>query len=617
MNKEQMLTLGRIGISLAIVISSFMMEEGSLLRLILLMVAYVIVGVDVLIKAVLHIAHGKWLDEKFLMTVATLGAIGIGQYQEAVAVMLFYQVGEFFGDTAVDRSKQSIAKLMDIRPDVAHLLVDGAEQDVHPGTVEIGQQLVVKPGERIPLDGKIVRGNTTVNLAALTGESAPVTILEGGDITSGGINLTGTVIVETTKGFKESTVSKIIELVEHASERKARTEGYITRFARVYTPIVVALAALLFIIPTLAGGDWNQWLYRGLVFLVVSCPCALVISVPLTFFASIGSASRMGILVKGANYLEVLSKTDTMIFDKTGTLTQGNFTVSAVHPEEMSQKQLLEIAAYVESYTHHPIGQSIIKASHTTINKDRIENVEEVPGKGIHAMIDHKEIYVGNDALMSSIGIKVEPCKSVVGTTIHLAYPKEYLGHIVISDEVKKEAKATMAKLTAQGILRKIMLTGDTDAVGQDVGGSLGMDEIHTQLLPQDKVALEEQLIEHSQENHRIAFVGDGINDAPVLMRADVGIAMGALGSDAAIEAADVVLMDDQLEKLPKLMVLSKKTMRIVRENIVLSLGIKFAILILGALGVANMWWAVVGDVGVLMLAVLNSLRMFQKIKVK
>lgn len=572
---------------------------------------YLCVGWDVLWAAVRNILHGQVFDEQFLMTVATLGAFGIGEYPEAAGVMIFYQVGELFQSLAVGKSRRSIAALMDIRPDSAVVERDGAECRVSPEEVAAGEIIIVRPGERIALDGEIIEGTTSVNTAALTGESLPSDKTEGDRVISGSVNLSGVIRVRTTGEYAESTVSKILELVESASEKKARTESFITRFARWYTPCVVfAAAALALIPPLLFSGAWSDWVNRALIFLMVSCPCALVVSVPLTFFGGIGGASRSGILIKGANDLETLAGVDTVVFDKTGTLTRGSFTVNAVHPALLSKEALLDIAAAAESYSGHPVAESIVAAYGGDIDKSRIGEVQELAGRGLRAVVDGETYYVGNGALMEQAGAAWHECHRV-GTVVHVSREKEYLGHIVINDELKADSAAAVAALKGLGVKKTVMLTGDTPRTAEEIGRQAGVDEIHAGLLPAQKV---EQLERLMADGRKTAFAGDGINDAPVLTRADVGVAMGALGSDAAIESADVVLMDDRISRLPQAIRLARRTMRIVRQNIGLALGVKAAILVLSALGLANMWLAMFGDVGVMVLAVLNAMRAMKRL---
>ena len=608
MTKKQKKMLVRIFISAVLFLAVVLMPLNGIERIAAFIVPYLVLGWDVLWKAIRNIAHGQIFDENFLMALATVGAFGTGEFPEAVAVMLFYQVGEWFQGYAVGRSRQSIAKLMDIRPDYANIEQNGKLVEVDPEEVSIGQTIVIKAGERIPLDGIVLEGKSTVDTAALTGESLPRDVAPGDDVISGCINQNGLLRVRVTKEFGESTVAKILDLVENASAKKAKAENFITKFARYYTPCVVIGAVLLALVPPLIVGGWTMWIQRALIFLVISCPCALVISVPLSFFGGIGGASKCGILVKGGNYLEVLAKTQTVVFDKTGTLTKGVFNVTAIHPEQCSEAELLEMAAYAESYSDHPISRSLKEAYAEEIDALRVSQVEEISGRGVHATIDGKRVCVGNDKLMENIGVSWHPCHRV-GTTVHVAIDGVYAGHIVISDEIKQDAAKAIRQLKAEGVEKTVMLTGDAKAVGESVAKELGLDEVYTQLLPADKVEKVEQLLNHRQGNGKLAFVGDGINDAPVLSRADLGIAMGAMGSDAAIEAADVVLMDDQPSKIATAIRIAKKTLGIVKQNIVFALAIKGLFLIMGAFGVANMWEAVFADVGVAIIAILNAMR--------
>lgn len=600
--------LVRIFISAVLFLAVVLMPLDGVERIAAFIVPYLVIGWDVLWKAIRNIAHGQVFDENFLMALATVGAFGTGEFPEAVAVMLFYQVGEWFQGYAVGRSRQSIAKLMDIRPDYANIEQNGKLVEVDPEEVSIGQTIVIKAGERIPLDGIVLEGKSTVDTAALTGESLPRDVDPGDDVISGCINQSGLLRVRVTKEFGESTVAKILDLVENASAKKAKAENFITKFARYYTPCVVIGAVLLGLVPPLIVGGWTMWIQRALIFLVISCPCALVISVPLSFFGGIGGASKCGILVKGGNYLEVLAKTQTVVFDKTGTLTKGVFNVTAIHPEQCSEAELLEMAAYAESYSDHPISRSLKEAYAKEIDALRVSQVEEISGRGVQATIDGKRVCAGNDKLMEDIGVPWHPCHRV-GTTVHVAIDGVYAGHIVISDEIKQDAAKAIRQLKAEGVEKTVMLTGDAKAVGESVAKELGLDEVYTQLLPADKVEKVEQLLNHRQGNGKLAFVGDGINDAPVLSRADLGIAMGAMGSDAAIEAADVVLMDDQPSKIATAIRIAKKTLGIVKQNIVFALAIKGLFLIMGAFGVANMWEAVFADVGVAVIAILNAMR--------
>ena len=605
MTRKQKKALVRILVAAALCVAAALLPLEGVWKALAFAVPYLIVGWDVLRGAALGILHGQLLDEKFLMTVATLGAFAIREYPEAAAVMLFYQIGEFFQSVAVSRSRQSIAALMDIRPDSATVLRDGEELEVDPEEVGLGETLVIRPGERIPLDAVVLEGSSSVDTAALTGESMPADVTEGNRLISGSINLTGLLKARADSVYAESTVARILELVENSAEKKARVESFITRFARWYTPIVVVGALLLALVPPLFVGDWGQWLERALIFLVVSCPCALVVSVPLSFFGGIGGASRHGILIKGASELETLAGVDTVCFDKTGTLTQGRFTVEAVHPKEVSPEELLDIAAAAESYSAHPVAQSILQAHEGDIDKSRLGEIEELAGLGLRAVVDGKTYCVGNAALMQKVGADWHDCH-LHGTIIHISREGEYLGHIVINDSLKNDAAEAIRALRSLGIKQTVMLSGDKASVAAHVAEELGIDTCLAELLPVQKVVQVEALL---AQGCTLAYVGDGINDAPVLTRADVGIAMGALGSDAAIESADIVLMDDKPSRLPLAVRIARKTMRIVRENIALALGVKILILVLGALGLANMWLAVFGDVGVLILAILNALR--------
>lgn len=585
------------------------------LLLILFFIPYLIVGYDVLKTAFINIIHGQVFDEKFLMMVATAGAFIVGDYPEATAVMLFYQVGELFQSIAVGKSRKSIAGLMDIRPDYAVVLRDGVEETVDPSEVQSGEIIVIRPGEKIPLDGVIIEGSTSINTSSLTGESVPVEAQISENVISGTLNLTSVIKVRTSGTYAESTVNKILELVENSSEKKSKVENFITRFARWYTPVVVIGALLLGIIPPLFLGIsdwsvWGEWLKRACVFLVVSCPCALVVSVPLSFFGGIGGASAEGILIKGANYMEQLSRIDTVVLDKTGTITKGEFKVDAIHSDVRSEEELLDIAACAESYSTHPVGQSVIRAHKGHIDKNRIKEIEEIAGKGLRAVIDGETYYVGNGSLMELAGAAWHDCH-LKGTIVHVSHGKEYLGHIVINDEIKPESKDALSVLKGMGIT-PVMLTGDKKEVAEQVASAVGIENVRSELLPQDKVSEVEKILFSGKVT---AFVGDGINDAPVLTRADVGIAMGAMGSDAAIESADVVIMDDDLKKIPHAVRLAKRTMSISRENIFFALGVKVIILGLGALGIAGMWSAVFGDVGVLVICILNSMRTLKKSK--
>lgn len=579
------------------------------LKSLLFLIPYALSGWDVLWKALRNIFHGQIFDENFLMSVATVGALCVGEYPEAVFVMLFYQVGELFQSCAVGKSRKSIASLMDIRPDYANLEENGEISRVSPEEVAVGEIIVVKPGEKIPLDGVVTQGNSMVNTSALTGESVPVSIKTGDKVVSGSVNESGVLRVKVLTPFGQSTVSKILELVENSASKKAKTENFITKFAKYYTPCVVICALLLAVIPPLiSGGNWSEWISRGLIFLVISCPCALVISVPMSFFGGIGGASKCGILVKGGNYLEALAKAKTVVFDKTGTLTRGVFSVTALHPDQCSEQQLLEYGAFAEAYSTHPIAQSVRNAYKGKIDPSGVKNVCEIAGKGVTAEVDGRKIAAGNSGLMDMQGVSWRPCHKT-GTTVHISVDGVYAGHIIISDEIKSGAKQAITSLKNVGVEKTVMLTGDSETVGKAVGKELGIDEIRTQLLPADKVACVETLLKQKPENSTLVFVGDGINDAPVLTRADVGIAMGAMGSDAAIEAADIVLMDDNPLKITTAVKIAKHTVKIVRENVIFALGVKALILALGALGLANMWLAVFADVGVSVLAIINAMR--------
>ncbi len=621
MNKKQKKNLIRIIITGILLLALHFVPVDGWIRFVLYMIPYGIIGYDILIKAGKGIINRQPFDECLLMSIATIGAIVLavsrsGDYVEAIAVMLFYQVGEWFQSYAVGKSRRNIADLMDIAPDYANIMgEDGELEEVDPDDVEIGSTIVVKPGEKIPIDGVILEGKSALDTAALTGESMPRDVSEGMEVVSGSINLSGLLKIQTTKEFGESTATKVLELIEDASSRKSKSENFITRFARVYTPIVVFLALALALIPPvvllLMGADsmWGDWLYRGLTFLIISCPCALVISIPLSFFAGLGGASKQGVLVKGSNYMETLSEVKTIVFDKTGTLTKGTFTVTAVHPETITEEELLHMASHVERYSTHPIAQSLRDAYPNEKDDCSVTDIEEIPGHGIRAIINGKTVCVGNSKMMESIGAKYKPCDHL-GTIIHVAINGEYEGHIVISDTIKDHSKEAITALKQHGIRKTVMLTGDAKAVADRVGGDLGIDEIRSELLPQDKVSEVEKLLsEKRSDKERLAFVGDGINDAPVLSRADIGIAMGAMGSDAAIEAADVVLMDDNPYKIVTAIRISKKCLRIVKENIWLAIGVKVLVLLLGALGIADMWAAIFADVGVCVIAVLNAIR--------
>ena len=609
MSKKQKQTLYRILLSAALLIAAALLPLEGWPRLAVFLIPYALIGWDVLWRAVRNIAHGEIFDENFLMSLATVGALCVGEYPEAVFVMLFYQVGELFQSYAVDQSRKSIASLMDIRPDYANLEVDGQIQQTDPEDVAVGDIILVKPGERIPLDGDVVEGTSTLDTAALTGESLPRSVGPGESVVSGCVNLSGLLRVEVTKPFEESTVAKILDLVENASAKKAKAENFITKFARYYTPAVVLAAVVLAVLPPLTlGWAWTDAILRALNFLVVSCPCALVISVPLSFFGGIGGASRQGILVKGGSYLEVLARAETVVFDKTGTLTKGVFQVTAVHPEQGTEAELLELAALAEAYSDHPISRSLKTAYGKPLEPERVSHVEELSGRGVRAVVDGKEVCAGNDKLMEEIGAAWKPCHQV-GTVVHVAVDGVYGGRIMISDQVKEDAREAIAALKGLGVKRTVMLTGDAAAVGEAVAQELGLDEVHTQLLPAGKVERVEALLTETSAKGALAFVGDGINDAPVLSRADIGIAMGGLGSDAAIEAADVVLMDDKPSKLAEAVDIARRTLGIVRQNIIFALGVKALVLILSAMGKATMWAAVFADVGVSVIAILNAMR--------
>ncbi len=634
MNKKQKKVLKRIIISAVLLIAITVafefitlpdvnigfMSLTNLVKFILYLIPYFVIGYDILIKAGKGIKNRQPFDECFLMAVATVGAFAIafveqsGDYNEAVAVMLFYQIGELFQSYAVGKSRRNISELMDIRPDYANIEIDGELTQVDPDEVEIGSVIIVQPGEKIPIDGVVVSGSSTLNTSALTGESLPRGVKEGEEVVSGSINLDGVLKIKTTKEFGDSTVSKILELVENASSRKSRSEAFIAKFSRIYTPAVCYSALALAIIPPVvsliigvnpAVGDW---VYRALTFLVISCPCALVISIPLSFFAGIGGASHEGILVKGSNYLETLSQTKYVVFDKTGTLTKGTFEVTGIHHNSMSEEELLYLAAHAESASSHPIAKSVKAAYGKEIDRSKVSDIKEISGHGLTATVDGKFVAAGNIKLMDMLGIKADPCHKV-GTIIHMAVDGKYAGHIIISDTVKETSKEAINTLKKSGVKKTVMLTGDAKAVGEAVAKELGIDEVYTELLPGDKVDKLEELIAKKGEKEKLAFVGDGINDAPVLSRADIGIAMGAMGSDAAIEAADVVLMDDDPKKISKAIRISRKCLRIVYENIWFAIGIKLICLVLGALGIANMWMAIFADVGVMVLAVLNAIR--------
>lgn len=608
MTFRQKKILVRIILSFAVLVTVSFLPVNGYIQLFLFLVPYLIIGYDILYKALRNIIHGQIFDENFLMVTATVGAYVLGDYREGCAVMLFYQAGELFQSIAVGKSRKSISSLMDIRPDYANLEKDGETVTSDPEEISVGDIIVVKPGEKIPLDGVIIEGKTSADTSALTGESVPRTLAEGDDVISGCINLDGVIRVRVTKEFGESTVSKILDLVENSAGKKAKAENFITKFARYYTPCVVAGAVLLAVIPSLLTGNWGEWINRALIFLVISCPCALVISVPLSFFGGIGGASRNGILIKGGNYIDALAKTEIVVFDKTGTLTKGVFNVTAIHPEIISGERLIELAAYAEVYSTHPISRSIRDAYNSDIDKSRISEVKELSGRGVSALIDGKKVYAGNDKLMEEIGVTWHPCHHT-GTTVHIAEDGIYAGHIVISDEIKNDSAEAIAMLKKTGVKKTVMLTGDAKAVGESTAKKLGIDEVYTELLPDGKVKMVEKLLEEKSPDGKLVFVGDGINDAPVLSRADIGIAMGAVGSDAAIEAADVVLMDDKPSKIAAAVEIAAGTLSIVHQNIIFALGVKLAVLALGALGLASMWAAVFADVGVSVIAVLNAMR--------
>ena len=614
MNKKQKKMLIRIIIAAVLIVVFSLLPAEGYLRFVLFMIPYLVIGYDILKKAFKGILNKQVFDENFLMAVATVGAILLGDYSEGVAVMLFYQIGELFQSYAVGKSRRNISELMDIRPDYANIEKDGTLEQVDPDEVEIGTIIVVQPGEKVPIDGVITEGTSTLNTSALTGESLPRDAKAGDEVISGCINMTGLLKIRTTKEFGESTVSKILELVENSSSRKSRSENFISKFAKYYTPAVCYGALALAFIPPIVllimgkSAMWGDWIYRALTFLVISCPCALVISIPLSFFAGIGGASNQGILVKGSNYLETLAQTKYVVFDKTGTMTQGVFEVSGIHHNEMPDEKLLEYAALAECSSSHPISKSLQKAYGKPIDRNRVTDIEEISGNGVIAKVDGISVAAGNTKLMNRLGIAYQDCHHV-GTVVHMAIDGKYAGHILISDIIKPHAKEAIAELKKAGISKTIMLTGDSKRVADQVAGELGIQEVYSELLPADKVSRVEELLNQKSEKDKLAFVGDGINDAPVLSRADIGIAMGALGSDAAIEAADIVLMDDDPLKISKAIKIARKCIRIVYENIYFAIGIKILCLILGALGIANMWVAIFADVGVMILAVLNAIR--------
>ena len=615
MNKKQKKVLVRIIAAAVLLVVFSQISVNPYLKFALFMIPYLIIGYDILKKAFKGIMNRQIFDENFLMAVATVGAIALGDYKEGTAVMLFYQIGELFQSYAVGKSRKNISELMDIRPDYANVERNGQVEKVDPDEVEIGSIIMVRPGEKVPIDGVIVEGTSTLNTSALTGESLPREVKEEDEVISGCINMTGVLRIRTTREFGESTVSKILDLVENSSSKKSRSENFISKFAKYYTPAVCYGALALAIIPPVvnllflgAAANWGEWIYRALTFLVISCPCALVISIPLSFFAGIGGASREGVLVKGSNYLETLANTKYVVFDKTGTMTQGVFEVNGIHHNTIENEKVLEYAALAEAYSSHPISISLKKAYGKEIDKNRVSDVEEISGNGVVVKVDGKEVAVGNVKLMKRLNIEYTEC-SHVGTVVHVAIEGKYVGHILISDRLKPHAKEAVAELKRSGVKKAVMLTGDADTVAKQVAGELGITDVYSELLPADKVSKVEELLGKKGEKEKLAFVGDGINDAPVLSRADIGIAMGALGSDAAIEAADIVLMDDDPLKIAKAIRISRKCIRIVYENIYFAIGIKIICLALGALGIANMWLAIFADVGVMVIAVLNAIR--------
>ena len=620
MSSKQKKTLTRIIVSFVIFVPLFVLEHLGVFDKLpnewilggIYLVPYIIIGYDIVIKAARNISHGQIFGENLLMMIATFGAFGVKEFEEAVAVMLFYQVGELFQGYAVGKSRQSISEMMDICPEYANIEENGELKQVDPDDVEIGSIIVIKPGEKVPLDGVIIEGNSMLDTAALTGESVPRSAKAGDEIVSGCVNGSGTLKVKTTKAFEDSTVAKILELVENASSKKARVENFITRFAKYYTPVVTIAAVIIAIIPSIITGNWGDWITRACIFLVISCPCALVISVPLGFFSGIGSASRIGVLVKGSNFLEAVAEVTTIVMDKTGTLTKGEFKVSEIVASGISEERLLEIAAYGESFSTHPIAASIKEAYDNKIDTDRIKDVKEISGHGVELLLDGKETLVGNGKLLKSHNIAYEEHKSG-GTVVYVAYDNTFVGAIVISDTIKDGAKEAVADMKKVGVKNVVMLTGDRQKAAEEVAKELGIDTVYSELLPSDKVQKVEELLASKTGKEKVAFVGDGINDAPVLTRADVGIAMGSMGSDAAIEAADIVLMDDDVRKIASTVKIARKTLGVVKQNIVFALGVKFIVLILGALGIANMWEAVFADVGVSVIAILNSMRVLKK----
>lgn len=613
MNKKMKKKLYKIIISSILFLIAFLLKiDNKVINNILFIISYIIVGKEILEKAFKNITRGKVFDENFLMTVATLGAFLIGEYPEAVAVMLFYQIGELFQSYAVDKSRKSVAALMDIRPDYANLLKDGKEVKVNPEKVNIGDVIIIKPGEKIPIDGVVIEGNTSLNTFALTGETVPREVGKKDEVLSGSINNEGLIKVKTTKKFSDSTVSKILDLVENTSRKKSNSENFISKFAKYYTPIVVVIALTLCIFPPIIlNQKFTTWVYRGLSFLVVSCPCALVVSIPLSFFGGIGASSKIGVLIKGSNYLESLSKTETIICDKTGTLTEGVFEVQKIEPVDISEKELLKYAAYTEHFSNHPISMSLKKAYGKKIDSSKVTNTKEISGKGVIATIDNKEIIVGNEKILKDENIKYVKSEEV-GTIIYIAIDKKFAGTIVISDKIKKDAKKAIKLFRKNNVKKIVMLTGDKENISKEVFDELKLDEYKAELLPQDKVEIVEQIIKEKNESKQVAFIGDGINDAPVLALSDIGIAMGGAGSDAAIEAADIVIMTDEPSKLADAMKISKKTMKIVKENIIFAITVKIVVLLLSALGLATMWAAVFADVGVSVIAILNALRILR-----
>lgn len=610
MSKKQKKQLIKILIGAAIYVIAMLLPITMVLKVCLYIIGYLIVGGDIVLKAVKNIRKGQVFDENFLMTIATIGAFLLQSYEEGIAVMLFYQVGELFQSYAVSQSRKSISSLMAIRPDVATVLRDGEEVEVDPEEVAIGETIIVRPGEKVPLDGKVKDGISSLDTSALTGESVPREIFPGEEVISGCINISGILKISVSREYGESTVAKILDLVENASSEKAPVENFITKFARIYTPIVVIGALLLAIVPPLflAGHPFHVWIYRALTFLVISCPCALVISIPLSFFGGIGGASKIGVLIKGSNYLEALAKTEIVVFDKTGTLTKGTFNVTSIHPVNIDEAELLKLTAYAENYSNHPISKSIIRAYGENIDRSAIKEIEEIPGHGVKAIVNDKTVYVGNAKLMKMIDVSYDET-ALLGTIVHTVVDGVYAGYIQIADEVKEDAALAIQKLKNIGVKRTVMLTGDLNIIGQNVAKELNLDEAYTELLPADKVGQMERLMAGKSETGKLVFVGDGINDAPVLARADIGIAMGGLGSDAAIEAADVVIMTDEPSKISGAVKIAKKTLRICKQNIIFALGVKAIVLILGAAGFASMWAAVFADVGVSIIAILNAIR--------